>query len=178
MALFLDEMHKGHKESRRRRYCSLRGCQPVIEEDFTGLKDDKLAYSMIVAADINGLILQSCDVIHSKWGASDADETRGIVDCERFESWVEHSYLPCLGRYLFREPRSVVILGSASIHHSDQIVELIESTGAIVLYLPPYSPDYNPIELYFREYKTSLKRTTGSRLSNVDWFTICPLCCS
>ena len=65
MALFLDEMHKDYKESRRRRYWSIWKRQPIIEEDFTG-KEDKIAYSTIVAADINGFLFPLCDIIQSK----------------------------------------------------------------------------------------------------------------
>ena len=46
-------------------------------------------------------------------------------------------------------PSSVVILGNASIHHVKRVVHLIEETGAMVLFLPPYSPDIMPIEESF-----------------------------
>ena len=51
-----------------------------------------------------------------------------------------------------------MVLDNASIHHSEQIVELIQSTGAEILYTAPYSPDLNPIELMFANYKQMLKR--------------------
>ena len=169
MAIFLDECHKGAKESRRRRHWSLRGYQPVALELWKG--ENKSRYCMIVAADINGFIINSSDVIHAKRGNNDTDETRGTVNTARFEPWVEHSLVPHLGRFLYGEPRSVVILDSASIHHSPRIVQLIQATGAVVLYLPPYSPDFNPIELFFREYKTSLRRDLGSFNDDDTWFS-------
>lgn len=45
-------------------------------------------------------------------------------------------------------PHSVIVLDNASIHHVDKVVELLHSLGALVLFLPPYSPDYNPIEAF------------------------------
>ena len=48
---------------------------------------------------------------------------------------------------IFTLERSVVILDNASIHHIDSVVELIEDhAGARVMFLPPYSPDLNPLE--------------------------------
>ena len=54
--------------------------------------------------------------------------------------------MPILGNYSLSEPRSLVVLDNAKIHHSDRIVPLVESMGARLVYLPPYSPDLNPIE--------------------------------
>ena len=53
--------------------------------------------------------------------------------------------------------RSVVILDNASIHHVDGVVDLIESTGALVFFLPPYSPDLNAIEEAFSKLKITLR---------------------
>ena len=53
-------------------------------------------------------------------------------------------------------PRSVVIMDNASIHHSS-VVNTIQSTGALVQFLPPYSPDMNPIEMAFAEVKSVMK---------------------
>ena len=54
-------------------------------------------------------------------------------------------------------PHSVVIMDNASIHHIDGIVDMITSIGALVIFLPPYSPDYNPIEEAFSKVKTLIK---------------------
>jgi hypothetical protein len=51
-----------------------------------------------------------------------------------------------------------VILDNATVHHSQKIQDLITSAGAIILYLSPYSPDKNPIELMFNEWKKVLRR--------------------
>ena len=50
-------------------------------------------------------------------------------------------------------PHSIVILDNASIHHVQGIVEMINEVGALVLFLPPYSPDFNPIEEAFSKLK-------------------------
>lgn len=74
----------------------------------------------------------------------------GSTDSERFEKFVER-LLPFCGRY--PEPRSVLILDNASIHHSERVKQLCEDAGVVLLYLPPYSPDLNPIEEFFGELK-------------------------
>lgn len=89
----------------------------------------------------------------------------GNINRTRFEQWVEDKLVPVLGDYSLRQPRSLVVMDNATIHHSDRIVNLIEDTGARVVYLPPYSPDLNPIELMFAAYKRKLQRLGR----NLDW---------
>lgn len=45
----------------------------------------------------------------------------------------------------FPAPHSVVVLDNCQIHKNNEFVRLIESVGAVVEYLPPYSPQYNPV---------------------------------
>ena len=75
--------------------------------------------------------------------------------------------MPALGNYERREPMSVVLLDNASTHNSDKVVQLIESTGAMIQYTAPFSPDLNPIENFFALYKKNLKRNSDDML--LDW---------
>jgi DDE superfamily endonuclease len=148
MLLFLDETAKYRNSAQRHRHWSLRNCTPIVSELFCGSHGKQ--YSMLASCDWNGFVISSCqDVLR---------EEDGTADQEKFTDWVETKLVPVLGSYEQCEPRSLVILDNASIHHSDEIVALIESTGAKVMYLPPYSPDLNPNELMFGEYKAALKR--------------------
>ena len=54
-------------------------------------------------------------------------------------------------------PHSIVIMDNASIHHTGDSIELIESIGALVIFIPPYSPDLNAIEEAFSSIKSYLK---------------------
>ena len=50
-----------------------------------------------------------------------------------------------------------MVLDNASIHHLDAVIELITVAGALVRFLPPYSPDLNPIEEVFSKIKAFIK---------------------
>jgi transposase len=52
----------------------------------------------------------------------------------------------------------VVVIDNASFHKSTRIKSLIESVGATLIYLPPYSPDLNPIEHYWHKIKTTIRK--------------------
>ncbi len=62
--------------------------------------------------------------------------------CNRtvFETWLKNCLLPLL------HPSQVLVINNASFHKGGQIEQLLNSVGCEVLYLPPYSPDYNKIE--------------------------------
>ena len=52
---------------------------------------------------------------------------------------------------------SVVLLDNCSIHHTTESVVELQQYGSLVHFLPPYSPDYNPIENIFAKVKQSIK---------------------
>jgi transposase len=53
---------------------------------------------------------------------------------------------------------SVLVMDNARIHHDDDLVAAVEDIGRKILYLPPYSPDLNPIETAFSAIKSWLRR--------------------
>ena len=66
--------------------------------------------------------------------------------------FVRDVLLPHLMPFNGINPRSVVIMDNASIHHVEEVINLIEiQAGARVLFLPPYSPDLNPVEGIFSQ---------------------------
>ena len=69
-----------------------------------------------------------------------------------FEAWV--------GQFLIKElqPGQVVIMDNASFHKSQKTKELIESVGCKVIFLPPYSPDLNPIEKFWANMKRWIRQ--------------------
>lgn len=75
----------------------------------------------------------------------------GAVNREVFEAFVEQVLLKQL------KPGDIVVMDNLSSHKGERIAELIESVGAEVRYLPPYSPDLNPIEMIFSKIKQLLR---------------------
>ena len=75
-------------------------------------------------------------------GVHDVYIAEGNMNGERFAKFVQDSLLPILMPFNGTNPRSIVIMDNASIHHVDEIADLIETqAGAKICYLPPYSPD-------------------------------------
>jgi transposase len=75
----------------------------------------------------------------------------GAVNAEVFEAFVEKVLVPELG------DGDVVVMDNLSSHKRPRTRDLIESTGAQLLYLPAYSPDLNPIEMVFAKIKQILR---------------------
>lgn len=97
--------------------------------------------------------VMSMDCIH------DVTIFEGNVDGDRFENFVKNCLLPILQPFNCVNKHSVVILDNASIHHVENVVDLIENQfGARLLFLPPYSPDLNPLEEVFAQLKTIMKK--------------------
>jgi transposase len=151
MFVFIDESNRGRKESRRRRAWGPRGQNNSLDEIF---RSDETSFTLMGAADIDGFVLPMIDVIEAKRGPDDNDPTRGTVDTERFLLWVEERLCPNLGSAQAGAPR----YDDATIHQDPRFRELVEAAGGILIYAAPYSPDLNPIEFCFHQYKAFLKR--------------------
>ena len=82
---------------------------------------------------------------------------KGVTSNETFYSFIEECLLPQLLPVNGNNPHSVVIMDNCSIHHIGEIVQMIGEVGAIVHFLPPYSPDFMSIEMAFSKVKISLK---------------------
>ena len=77
------------------------------------------------------------------------------ADTGMFRAYVEQCLAPTL------RPGDIVILENLSSHKVAGIREAIEATGAHVRYLPPYSPDLNPIEQLFAKLKAALRKAAA-----------------
>ena len=92
-----------------------------------------------------------------------------VIDCpvnrDIFETWVERVLVPAL------RPGDTVIMDNLSSHKGPHVRVMIEAAGASLLYLPPYSPDFNPIENAFAKLKTLLRKA-APRTIEALWNTI------
>lgn len=78
--------------------------------------------------------------------------TNGPTTIDVFELYVDWLLLPALS------PGDILIMDNLSSHKSSRVLEKIHAVGVDVLFLPPYSPDLNPIEQIFAKIKASLCR--------------------
>jgi transposase len=86
----------------------------------------------------------------------------GAVNAEVFEAFVEQVLVPQL------RVGDVVVMDNLSSHKRSRTRELIEAAGAELMYLPPYSPDLNPIEMVFAKIK-QLLRSMAARTRQALW---------
>ncbi|MCW2318534.1 transposase [Rhodoblastus acidophilus] len=89
----------------------------------------------------------------------------GPMNGPRFRAYVAATLAPAL------KAGDTVILDNLAAHKVAGVRESIEATGARVLYLPPYSPDFNPIELAFAKLKAIL-RSMAARTVDSLWAAI------
>lgn len=129
--------------------------------------------SVIGAISLNGLLTQ--------WSSL------GAVDGLTFEAFMAQKLVPQLWK------GAVVIMDNCSIHKAAAIEALLTAAGARLIYLPPYSPDFSPIENCWSKIKTILRRIGARTYSDLlkalheafdevtkqdllSWFTHCCYC--
>jgi transposase len=76
----------------------------------------------------------------------------GSINVAKFLDFLEHDLLP------YTRAGDVIVMDNLSVHKDPQVLEKITNAGARVLFLPPYSPEFNPIELYWSSFKSTLRR--------------------
>lgn len=86
----------------------------------------------------------------------------GAMTGAAFLAYVEQVLAPTL------RPGDVVVMDNLPAHKPIAIREAIEATGAVMLFLPPYSPDFNPIELAFAKIKVNRPGFTGWLLVQIS----------
>ena len=76
---------------------------------------------------------------------------KGTCNSDLFNVWLKEMLIPSL------RPGQVLILDNASFHRSEKTRTLVENAGCEILFLPPYSPDLNPIEKYWANLKVKIR---------------------
>jgi transposase len=104
-----------------------------------------------------------CDGLTAPWIIN------GAMNRQIFEVYVETQLAPTL------QPGDVVILDNLSSHKSEKAKAILKERGAWFLFLPPYSPDLNPIEMAFAKLKAHLRRI-GARTIDALWKAVGNIC--
>ena len=98
----------------------------------------------------------------SNAGILDVSLVKGTTNGETFSRFVLSNLLPHLQPFNGTNPHSVVVMDNCSIHHVQEVEEIFDEAGVLLLFLPPYSPDLNPIELAFSKVKSQIKNLEPS----------------
>ena len=149
MFIFIDETGSDNRNALRKYGYSLRGKTPVSHALL--VRGERV--SAIACMSIAGLL--------------DVKTIKGTSDGDTFYDFVHTHLLPHLMPFNGINPHSVVILDNCSIHHVPQIAKSIQDVGALLMYLPPYSPDLNPIEELFSKVKKVMKSFTHTDIETL-----------
>ena len=79
----------------------------------------------------------------------DVEMTSNSVNGEIFCDFVRGTLIPCMLPFDGLSPTSIVVMDNCSIYHVAEVKSMLEGAGILLLYLPPYGPDLNPIEEAF-----------------------------
>jgi transposase len=85
----------------------------------------------------------------------------GPINGESFRAYVEAELVPTL------KPGDIVVMDNLGSHKGKAIRQAIRGAGAKLLFLPKYSPDLNPIELFFSKFKHWLRQATARSLDEI-----------
>ena len=139
MLIFIDETGADRRNCLRRFGYSIRGKPPI-------------SHKLLVRGQrVNAIAAMSTS------GILDCYSVTRSVDGTEFLHFIQHYLCPHLKPFDGINSHSVVVMDNASIHRVNSVAQLIESTGALLYYLPPYCPDLNPIEEAFSKLKATLR---------------------
>ena len=87
-----------------------------------------------------------------------AEYTTGSVNGECIFDFIRASVIPNMLPFDGTSPKSILVMDNASVHHITEVSELFQQAGILVFFLPPYSPDLNPIEESYSYVKNYLRQ--------------------
>jgi len=139
--IFLDEVHANSRNLERKYGWAMGSRRPRKSGHY--MRRQK--YSTIAAITQNGMF--------AYWTKT------GGCKAECFKQFIEKFVLPKMNRY--PGPDSVLVLDNSSIHNLQLLRQLARQYQIKFIFLPPYSPTFNPIELSFSKFKAELRRLGG-----------------
>jgi transposase len=148
MLIYIDESGIEEELIRQHGYA---GRGKKIYDDVSG---KKFARTNMIAGYINGVTI-------AEYVYKDNTDATFMI------AWVEQLLVPSLKK------GQVVVMDNASFHKNKKIRELIEKAGCRLIYLPPYSPDLNPIEHYWANMKKKLRGIAKHFQSLMDAVCYC-----
>ena len=152
--VFLDETGSDHKDHIRKFGYSLIG-EPPVYHRFLG-RGTRI--SAIAALSTEGL---TCYELIT-----------GTTNGDKLYNFLRGSLIPSM--HPFPGEMSILIVDNCSIHHVQEVKDLLEAAGILLIFLPPYSPDYNPaeelfsyIKYYLKDHEDLFQNTSTSTLKDI-----------
>ena len=139
MFVFIDETGSNKRDCIRKFGYSLRGDPPVYHR------------WLVRGTRISAIAAICCD------GLLEYELTSGTVNGDVFLRFIQGTLIPQMSSFNGFSERSIAILDNCAIHHVSEVIDEFRKAGILVIFLPPYSPDYMPIELCFSYIKYYLK---------------------
>jgi transposase len=136
--VFIDESGSDERTGNRRNGWAPKGCPLMVKE----LLKCTPRWSILPAYTIDGYITTVL--------------FQGSINKERFEDFIIDFVLPQCTPFPGRN--SVLVMDNCSVHRSEVIATACARAGVLIRFLPPYSPDFNPIEYSFHDLKAWIRR--------------------
>lgn len=153
MFVFCDESGTDRRDGARRTGWAPKGLAPWLPSVLTRGK----RFHLLPAITVDGML--------------DLLVYTGHTDLVGFTNWFRTALLPKMNP--FPGPNSILVMDNASWHHDPEILRLAHKHGVLLWYLPPYSPEFNPIEAFFSDLKAFFRRKYrecgGDALSQDDF---------
>lgn len=138
MVVFCDESGLDKRDGARRTGWAPRGQEATVESAFERGKRWHMLPALTVEGLLHLLVYQ------------------GHTTTEGFLEWLEVGVLPRMNQ--FPDRNSILVMDNASWHRDLRVAALCARFRVLLIYLPPYSPDFNPIEAYFGDCKSQIRR--------------------
>lgn len=145
MFVFCDESGIDRRDGVRRTAWAPVGIAPVVDNVFKRGKRFHILPAITVDGALDLLVYQ------------------GHTNKEGFIQWLKDGVLPKMRP--FPDCHSILVMDNASWHHDAEVKRLCFEAGVLLWYLPPYSPDFNPIEATFGDTKAYVRRHYSNQLS-------------
>lgn len=146
--VWIDETGSDARDQSRKYGYAVRGETPIVSQFHSRGRR------------INAIAAISCS------GLVSVELTRSDVDRELFYDFVRSYLIPNMMVFGGINPRSVAVMDNLSVHHVQEGLDLFHQAGILVLFLPPYSPDLNPMEEAFSYVKSYLRKQHSFAICN------------
>ena len=135
--VWVDETGSDNSDQIRKFGYALRGLPPLYHR------------FLVRGTRISSIVAMGCE------GVLTFNMVTGTTNGETFFDFIRGSIIPSMQP--FPAPCSILVMDNCSIHHIQEVRDILDLAGILLLYLPPYSPDLNPAEEMFSYVKYYLK---------------------